>query len=245
MKNKFGFILVKPQLGENIGACARSMKNFGFSKLHIVSPKINFPNHKAKATSVGAFDIINKAKVFNDTNEAISNFDIVISLSARKRDINKRHISLEEFGNLIKKKKNSNFGLMFGPEASGLSNQDLSFSNYILQIPTSLKFKSLNLSHSVTIICYEIFKIFNKNLLKNKKLKIKIASKSKINSLIKHLVGLLENKDFFTPTEKKQSMLLNINNLIYRLEPNDKELRILASIISTLSKKKYESLIDK
>ena len=245
MKNKFGFILVKPQLGENIGACARSMKNFGFSKLHIVSPKINFPNHKAKATSVGAFDIINKAKVFNDTNEAISNFDIVISLSARKRDINKRHISLEEFGNLIKKKKNSNFGLMFGPEASGLSNQDLSFSNYILQIPTSLKFKSLNLSHSVTIICYEIFKIFNKNLLKNKKLKIKIAPKSKINSLIKHLVGLLENKDFFTPTEKKQSMLLNINNLIYRLEPNDKELRILASIISTLSKKKYESLIDK
>ena len=245
MKNKFGFILVKPQLGENIGACARSMKNFGFSKLHIVSPKINFPNHKAKATSVGAYDIINKAKVFNDTNEAISNFDIVISLSARKRDINKRHISLEEFRNLIKKKNNSNFGLMFGPEASGLSNQDLSFSNYILQIPTSLKFKSLNLSHSVTIICYEIFKIFNKNLLKNKKLKIKIAPKSKVNSLIKHLVGLLENKYFFIPKEKKQSMLLNINNLIYRLEPNDKELRILASIISTLSKKKYESLIDK
>ena len=237
MKSKFGFILVNPQLGENIGACARSMKNFGFSKLHIVSPKINFPNHKAKATSVGAFDIINKAKVFNDTNEAISNFDIVISLSARKRDINKRHISLEEFRNLIKKKNNSNFGLMFGPEASGLSNQDLSFSNYILQIPTSIKFKSLNLSHSVTIICYEIFKIFNKNLLKNKKLKIKIAPKSKINSLIKHLVGLLENKDFFTPKEKKQSMLLNINNLIYRLEPNDKELRILASIISSLSKK--------
>ena len=62
MKNKFGFILVKPQLGENIGACARSIKNFGFTKLHIVSPKINFPNHKAKATSVGAYDIINKAK---------------------------------------------------------------------------------------------------------------------------------------------------------------------------------------
>jgi len=130
MKNKFGFILVKPQLGENIGACARSMKNFGFSKLHIVSPKINFPNHKAKATSVGAFDIINKAKVFNDTNEAISNFDIVISLSARKRDINKRHISLEEFGNLIKKKKNSNFGLIFGPERSGFSNKDFFFFNY-------------------------------------------------------------------------------------------------------------------
>ena len=126
---------------------------------------------------------------------------------------------------------------MFGPEASGLSNQDLSFSNYILQIPTSSKFKSLNLSHSLTIICYEIFKVFNEKLFKKKDLNIKISSKSKINSLIKHLLNLLDNKNFFLPKEKKQSMILNINNLIYRLEPNDKELRILASILSSLSKK--------
>ena len=237
MKNKFGFILVKPQLGENIGACARSMKNFGFTKLHIVSPKINFPNHKAKATSVGAYDIINKAKVFTETNDAISNFDIVISLSARRRDINKKHISLNDFIKLVKKNSNSNFGLMFGPEASGLSNEDLSFSNYVLQIPTSPKFKSLNLSHSLTIICYEIFKVFKEKLFETNKTNINIASKSKINSLIKHLLGLLEKKDFFMPKEKKNSMLLNINNLIYRLEPNDKELRILARIISSLCKK--------
>ena len=237
MKNKFGFILVKPQLGENIGACARSMKNFNFSKLHIVSPKINFPNHKAKATSVGAFDIINKAKVFNKTDEAVSNFDIVVSLSARRRDINKKHISLNNFIKILKNKKNTNFGLMFGPEASGLSNKDLSYSNYILQIPTSSKYKSLNLSHSLTIICYEIFKILNQNVFEKGNSKLKISSKSKINSLIRHLFNLLDEKDFFTPNEKKQSMILNINNLIYRLEPNDKELRILASIISTLSKK--------
>ena len=237
MKNKFGFILVKPQLGENIGSCARSIKNFGFNQLHIVSPKINFPNHKAKATAVGAFDIINKAKVYNDTSEAISNFDIIISLSARRRDINKKHISLDNFIKLIKKRKNSKFGLMFGPEASGLSNEDLSFSNYVLQIPTSHKFKSLNLSHSLTIICYEIFKLFNENLFKKNKKSIRISSKSKVNSLIKHLFRLLDEKEFFLPKEKKHSMILNINNLIYRLEPNDKELRILASIISSLSKK--------
>ena len=237
MKNKFGFILVKPQLGENIGACARAMKNFGFTNLNIVSPKINFPNHKAKATSVGAFDIINKAKVYNKTNEAISNFNIIVSLSARRRDINKKHISLNDFVKLLKKSKNSNFGLMFGPEASGLSNEDLSFSNYVLQIPTSPKFKSLNLSHSLTIVCYEIFKVFNEKLFEKKTTSIKISSKSKINSLIKHLLRLLDEKEFFLPKEKKHSMLLNINNLIYRLEPNDKELRILASIISALSKK--------
>ena len=236
MKSKFGFILVKPQLGENIGACARSMKNFGFTKLYIVEPKINFPNHKAKATSVGAYDIINTAKVFDKVENAIKSFNIVISLSARRRDINKKHISFKEFQNIVKQ-KNLNVGLMFGPEASGLSNKDLSYSNYILQIPTSSKFKSLNLSHSLTLICYEIFKILNNNIIKKKTLNLKISSKLKISSLVTHLTNLLEKKDFFIPKEKKHSMILNINNLIYRLQPNDKELRILASIISSLSKK--------
>ena len=237
MKNKFGFILVKTQLGENIGACARSMKNFGFSKLHIVSPKINFPNHKTKVTSVGAYNIINKAKVFDNVEESIKPFNLVIALSARRRDINKRHISLNSFQNILKRKKNLNIGFMFGPEASGLSNKDLSYSNYILQIPTSKKFRSLNLSHSLTIICYEIFKIMNENKFKKDNYNLKISSKSKVSAIVRHLVFLLENKGFFSPLEKKHSMLLNINNLIYKLEPNDKELRILASIISSLSKK--------
>tara|TARA_Y100000996_G_scaffold402632_1_gene374786 strand:+ start:23 stop:733 length:711 start_codon:yes stop_codon:yes gene_type:complete len=236
MKNKFGFILVKPQLGENIGACARAMKNFGFSNLYIVDPKINFPNHKAKATSVGAYDIINKAKVFNKIENAINPFNLIISLSARRRDINKKHITLNEFQNIINR-KNLNIGLMFGPEASGLSNNDLSFSNYILQIPTSSKFKSLNLSHSLALICYEIFKSLNKKKINKKSIKLKISSKSKISSIVAHLKNLLEEKDFFIPKEKKHSMILNINNLIYRLQPNDKELRIIASIISSLSKK--------
>jgi len=236
MKNKFGFILVKPQLGENIGACARSMKNFGFTKLYIVDPKINFPNHKAKATAVGAYDIISKTKVFHKIEKAVNPFNLVISLSARRRDINKKHISLNEFRNIVKK-KNLNIGLMFGPEASGLSNIDLSFSNYILQIPTSPKFKSLNLSHSLTLICYEIFKTINENKIKKSGINLKISSKSKVSSFVTHLLDLLEKKNFFIPKEKKHAMLLNINNLIYRMEPNDKELRILASIISSLSKK--------
>jgi len=239
MKNKFGFILIKPQLGENIGACARSLKNFGFTKLSIVSPKQSWPNQKAKATSVGAYGIIKKAKIYNNTHDAVSNFNIVISFSARKRDINKKHISINQFLKIIKSKKNTKFGLMFGPEASGLSNDDLSLSNYILQIPTSKKFKSLNLSHSLSIICYEIFKLENSNKFEKNTKNIKISSKRKIFSLVLHLKKLLEKKGFFVPTEKKHSMLMNINNLIYRMEPNDKEVRVLASIISSLSKKKY------
>mgnify|MGYP001294177743 FL=1 len=128
---------------------------------------------------------------------------------------------------------------MFGPEASGLSNQDLSLSNFILQIPTVNNFKSINLSHSVTLICFEIFKFLNKKLFKKEEKNIKISSKSKITLVLKHLIKLLEKKDFFVPKEKKQSMILNINNLFYRFEPNDKELRILASIVTALSKNKH------
>jgi len=236
MKNKFGFILVKPQIGENIGASARSLKNFGFTKLNIVSPKQNWPNAKAKATSVGAYDIVRKAQIYNHTSDAINEFDVIFSLSARRRDINKKHISINEFLKIIISKENLKYGLMFGPEASGLSNEDLSYSNYILQIPTSKKFKSLNLSHSLTIVCYEIFKIFNMNQFKTSLKKTKIASKKNIGSTVNHLKYLLEKKNFFSPVEKKQSMIMNINNLFYRFEPSDKELRILASIISTLAK---------
>ena len=125
---------------------------------------------------------------------------------------------------------------MFGPEASGLSNEDLSYSNYVLQIPTSKKFKSLNLSHSLTIICYEIFKSYKSLKFINNYKKIDISSKKKVNSLVSHLRNLLEKKNFFVPEEKRHSMNMNINNLFYRLEANDKELRVLASIISTLAK---------
>ena len=110
MKNKFGFILVKPQLGENIGACARSMKNFGFKNLNIVSPKFEFPNNKTKVTSVGAFDIIKKTKVFNSLENAIKEFDLVISLSARKRNINKKNITMKDLSNILNKRKHSNIG---------------------------------------------------------------------------------------------------------------------------------------
>ena len=128
---------------------------------------------------------------------------------------------------------------MFGPEASGLTNKDISLSNFILTIPTSKKFKSLNLSHSVTIICYEIFKLLNLGKFDIKRSSLKVSSKLKLSLVVNHLINLLDAKNFFLPHEKKEAMILNINNLIYRLEPNDKELRILSSIISSLSKKNH------
>ena len=160
-----------------------------------------------RATAVGAYDIINKARIFKNTKEAISEFKIVFSLSARKRDINKKHISINQFLKIINKKNNFSYGLLFGPEASGLSNDDLSFSNYILQIPTSKNFKSINLSHSLTVICYEIFKSFNTRKFSKQQKNVTIASKKEVSALIDHLKKLLDKKKFFLPEEKRHSML--------------------------------------
>ena len=238
MKNNYGFVLIEPQIGENIGASARSLKNFGFNDLIITNPKCGWPNIKAKATSVGAFDIINKTKVFKSTDAAIKNFDLIFSFSARKRDINKKHIGMYNFLKILKKQKKKKIGLMFGPEASGLSNLDLSYGNYVVQIPSSPKFKSMNLSHSITLICYEIFKLNNFKLIKQSNFNKGIGQKGKLSAIIKLLENNLEKKNFFQPAEKRSSMIKNINDLFYRMQPNDKELRILGSLIGSLSKNK-------
>jgi tRNA/rRNA methyltransferase len=237
MKNKFGFILVNPQLGENIGACARALKNFGFSNLNIVAPRDPWPNTKAKMTSVGAYNIIQKAKIYKNVSDAVKNFDLIFASTARKRDVNKKHISIINFVKLLSKYKKSNIGIMFGPEASGLSNHDLSLSNFIIQIPTSNKLTSLNLSHAVIVICYEIYKSLNINNFKKEKMLTKLTSKNSIKNLIKFLEEMLDYKKFFKPPEKKKSMILNINNIFGRLELSEKELRILFSIFSSLNRK--------
>ena len=237
MQNKFGFILVNPQLGENIGSCARALKNFGFSDLNIVKPRDGWPNTKARMTSVGAYDLIKSAKLFDTVDLAVKKFDIVLATSARRRDIQKKHISLSNFSNFLKKYNKAKIGIMFGPEASGLSNHDLSLANFIIQIPTANKLTSLNLSHAVIVVCYEIFK--STYLKKEKKVKIlnKLASKKSIQNMIIFLEKLLDQKKFFKPPEKKKSMILNINNIFGRLELSDKEMRILFSIFSALNKK--------
>ena len=237
MQNKFGFILVNPQLGENIGACARALKNFGFSNLNIVAPRDPWPNTKARMTSVGAYNIIQKAKIYKNVSEAVKKFDLVFATTARKRDVNKKHISIVNFVKILIKHKNSNIGIMFGAEASGLSNNDLSLSNFIVQIPTSNKLTSLNLSHAVIVICYEIYKSLHFTKFKKEKMLSKISSKSSIKNLIRFLEQMLDKKKFFKPLEKKKSMILNINNIFGRLELSDKEIRILFSIFSSLNKK--------
>ena len=235
-KNNISFILHKPQLSENIGACARAIKNFSFKKLILINPKPIFPNDKIFATSVGAKNIINQSKVYENIEKALKDIDIVIATSARFRNKNIKHINLDDLKKIDFKKK---VGFLFGSEASGLSNEEVSYANYTLQIPTNPEFKSLNLSHSLIIIAQvvsSIIKMRTKPFQKSKK--VKSASKKEIQSMINLCLSNLEDINFFKPKEKKPVMLQNLRNIFYKMELSDKETRILSSVFASLGKKR-------
>ena len=194
-KNNISFILHKPQLSENIGACARAIKNFNFKKLVIIDPKPIFPNDKILATSVGAKDIIKQSKKYDNLEKALTKIDIIIATSARFRNKNIKHIKLDDLKKINFKKK---IGFLFGSEASGLSNDEISYANYTLQIPSNPEFKSLNLSHSLIIIAHyvaSIIKIKRSPFEKSKK--IKSASKKEVQSMLSLCVKNLDEINFF------------------------------------------------
>ena len=236
--NNIFFILNKPQLSENIGACARAMKNFNFSNLVIINPKPSFPNDKIFATSVGAKEIIQKAKVYENFEDSLSNFNYLIATSSRFRNKNLKHISLNE---LKKIKLNKKIGFIFGSEASGLSNNEISYANCTMNIPSNNNFKSLNLSHSLILVCQNLFNLINKKEITYKKSnKIEKASKKQIKIMMDLCIKNLDKINFFTPKEKKAIMLENLRNIFYRNDLSEKETRILSSVFATLSKKKVD-----
>ena len=234
--NNISFILHKPQLSENIGACARAIKNFNFKKLILVNPKPIYPNDKIFATSVGAKDVIKKSKKYNNLEKAVSKIDIVIATSARFRNKNIKHINLNDLKNIDFKKK---IGFLFGSEASGLSNNEISYANYTLQIPTNPDFKSLNLSHSLIIIAQHVASLVKiKNARFKKSKKIKSASKKEIQSMLSLCIQNLDKINFFRPKEKKPKMLENLRNVFYKMDLSAKEIRILSSVFASLGKKR-------
>ena len=235
-KNHISFILHKPQLSENIGACARAIKNFNFKKLILINPKPIFPNYKILSTSVGAKDIIAHSKRYDTLEQALGKIDIIIATSARFRNKNIKHINLEDLKKIDFKKK---IGFLFGSEASGLSNEEISYANYTLQIPTNPDFKSLNLSHSLIIIAQYVANVIKlKNIPFKKSKKVKAAGKKEIQSMLNLCIKNLDEIDFFKPKEKRPKMLENLRNIFYKMDLSDKETRILSGVFASLSKKR-------
>ena len=219
-------ILVRPQLYENIGMAARAMDNFGLSKLSIVSPRDGWPSKKAESSAKHAHNIINKAKVYDHLEDAVSNFDLVIATSNRKRFLTKK--TYYSFNTLQKKIRDfRNTAILFGPENSGLSNQDIRLANFLFTIPTYNANKSLNLSHAVSVMSYELFQVNNSSIKHISTSNMDKVSKFELSNFINFLVKDLDSRGFFSPVEKKASMIDNIYSIYNKIDLSKKELRML------------------
>lgn len=234
MTNEIAIILVAPQLGENIGAAARAMKNFGLCDLRIVNPRDGWPSPSAISMSVGAANLIEAAKIYTDLKSAIADLSYVYATTASSRDINKKYVLSR---NLVEDLPGGRVGILFGRESSGLSNEEISFANKILTIDCDSNFSSLNIAHAVAIASYEIFRQqgHSRNL-KNKENK---ASLAELEHFYNHLFSELEAGKFFRVPEKKEQMSNKIRNLFARIDNLSKaELQILRGIIAVLTQNK-------
>ena len=208
---------------------ARAMDNFGLSKLSIVNPRDGWPSKKAESSAKHADKIINRAKVYKSLEDAVSNYDLVIATSNRKRFLTKK--TYDSFNILQKKIRDfRNTAILFGPENSGLSNQDIRLANFLFTIPTYNINKSLNLSHAVSVISYELFQANNTPFKKNPTSNIDKFSKLEFSNFINVLLKDLDSRGFFKPIEKKASMIDNIYSIYNKTDLSKKELRMLWGI---------------
>ena len=219
-------VLVRPQIDVNIGAVARVMGNFGINELRIVNPKCNHLSEVSLSTSCKFSDILINSVLYNSVESSIYDCKNVFAVSKRSRDLVK-DVSSPEFLNNI---DHSECALLFGPENNGLSNEDLKFSDRIIKIDT---YGSMNLSHSVSILCYELTKTYS---LTNKSFvdRNDLADKFDLVSMVEYLNYALCNVDFFSDDKKRARVINNISSIFSRSNITKNELNTMRGIFRSL-----------
>lgn len=230
-------ILVKPQMGENIGASARAILNCGLTDMSLVAPRDGWPNEKANAMSVGALDIMPPVQLFDNTQDAISDHHYVYATTARPRDMVKPVMTARSAIADIKQRiqNGQKTAILFGGERAGLSNEDTSHADAIITIPLNPDFSSLNLAQCVLLCAYEWsqqqYEAEDKITPQGDSFP---ASKEDFQNLIERLDQELEAHNFFRNQDMKPSMMQNIRSMLSRAEFTDQEVRTLQGIISAL-----------
>ena len=226
-------VLVNTQLPENLGATARSMLNFQFERLRLINPKFSLDNEKIIPVCAGADKVIKKIKVFEKFSDSIKDFNYVIATSNRVRSQKKNEISFRKLKEIIS--KNFKVAIVFGPEKSGLDNEDLSLCDYTIKINSNQKFSSLNLSHAVAIVCYNLYTLLLKKGESNKeKLIENIAKKNELLSFYKILEETLDTSNFFNVKERKKITFQKIKNIFCKYKMSSEEVRTLISIFKKI-----------
>ena len=231
-------------MGENIGASARGMWNFGLERMRIVAPRDGWPNQKAVALASGAGRLLDEALIFPTFADAIADQHFIFATTARSRDLLKPIYTPEEAIKLAFSKisKGQNVGFAFGPERSGLENSDIVKANAIVSVPVNEKFPSLNLAQCALLIAYEWMvksgiSSSDQAILEQSKL----VDVIKVERLSQYFEDALEKADFFYPEDKAESMKINFRNMWSRMPLTNSDVQIFYGMLRQLLRKNKKS----
>lgn len=243
-------ILVKPQLGENIGMAARAMANFSLGELRLVAPRDGWPNPDAQSASVGARALVDEARIFDSTSAAVGDLNYVCATTARTRDTVKQVLSPETAAEEMRKRiaNGQKCGVLFGSEQSGLDNDDIALADALVMAPVNPLFASLNLAQAVLIVAYEWFKRGESGALGRQTEfdgpaqegiqmhRTRPATRGEMIAFFEHLESELDAAGFLYPPEKRPQMVRNLRNLFQRAGASEQEVRTLRGVISSLTR---------
>ena len=227
-------VLVRPQLGENIGKAARAMLNFGLEEMRLVAPRDGWPNPSAGPAASGADRVLEQARVFETTAEAVADCAHVYATTVRKRGVTKPVVTPAAAAQEVATRQGRS-AILFGPERSGLETEDVALARAILTVPVNPGFSSLNLAQAVIITAYEWSK--HRNLaIPTEEEHLPPASQEELEGLIGHFERLLEPKGYFFPEARAEASRLTLRTVLTKPGWNHLEVRTLRGVLSSLSK---------
>jgi tRNA/rRNA methyltransferase len=228
-------VLVRPQLGENIGKAARAMLNFGLSEMRLVTPRDGWPNPSAGPAASGADEVLATARVFDTTAAAVADCTHVYATTVRKRGVTKPVLTPEAAaGEIVGQKGRS--AILFGPERSGLETEDVALARAIVTVPINPEFRSLNLAQAVILVAYEWSKHRN---LPQPPLEETLppAPQDELEALIAHFEELLEPKGYFYPQARDVANRRTLRGVLTKPGWNHLEIRTLRGVLSALARR--------
>ncbi|WP_198672104.1 RNA methyltransferase [Pseudogemmobacter bohemicus] len=240
-------VLVRPQMGENIGAAARAMLNFSLDRMRIVDPRDGWPNPKANAMASGAGRVLDHAGIFPDVARAVADCDFVFATTARSRELVKEVVTPERAMAMAREMGASGkkVGILFGPERAGLENADIIHANAIVTVPVNPEFFSLNLGQSVLLLAYEWGRQGSAVPESVMGLaRTEMASREEVARLGDHYEMRLDEAGFFFPETKAEGMRLNLRNMWGRLGLTRAEVQTLHGMLRQILFRKARGEMD-
>lgn len=227
-------VLVRPQLGENIGKAARAMLNFGLTELRMVSPRDGWPNPSAGPAAAGADIVLEKVQVFETTAAAVADCSHIYATTVRKRGVTKPVVTPEEAAREIGGASGRS-AILFGPERSGLETEDVALARAILTVPINPDFGSLNLAQAVILCAYEWSK--TRDLVQPTRAEAHPpAPQDELDGLVAHLEQMLEPKGYFLPETRAEATRRTLRGVLTKPGWNHLEVRTLRGVLSSLEK---------